>query len=134
MRFYAVARNEHGRPYIEAEVTEPFMIEDYSDVIPRDEALANPDLARALEAWSKSDDHLKAADKASDVLRTKAREVFEGIEDIREAAQIVGDVDDYHCEAIRRLAPMLTDALPVLSEVLDELERDKQDPSKLAAV
>ena len=33
MRYYSVARPTDGLPYIEAEVTEPFMVEDYNHTI-----------------------------------------------------------------------------------------------------
>lgn len=133
MRYYAVMRNEHGRPYIEAEVTEPFMIEDYSNVITREELQADPELARAFDSWTVGDDRLKAVEKAREAIKSQGQSLIDGSRQITDAAGVVGDVDDFWCEAVRSAAPHLEEAERILEKVLDEAKQD-QERNALEAV
>lgn len=132
MRFYAIGKNRLGHPYIEAVAIERHMLEDATkELFTREAIEADPVLRIALQRWEAGDDRLIAVEKSWWALKENGRPILEGIQDIQEAAEVAGDVDDFYCDSVRRLAPVLEEARGVLGSVLDEMERDER--ARLAA-
>jgi hypothetical protein len=144
MRYYGIMHSlTDERPYIEAESTDPLVLEDKYDVTAHNELLQDPELRKALEAWEGKDDSLAAIEHASYVLSTYGPDIVQGANETREAVDLAHGVDDPWCEALRKARPHLRAAAAALEEAVEEVrekfkargaaaraEREEQEPAE----
>lgn len=57
-------------------------------------------------------------------LNQHEQSLLEVIEDIRETAEVAGDVDEFYCETVRKLSSVTWEAETILREALLEMDRD----------
>ncbi len=58
-------------------------------------------------------------------MKENGQTVLEAIEDIRGAAEVAEDVDDFYCESVRKLSAATWEAETILREALLEMDRDE---------
>lgn len=123
MRYYTVGHTATGIPYIEAVASERYILEDHSkDLLTREQLEADPDLKPALADWDNGDDRAVARDKALWTIKEHGLQLLHDVEDFLEAAELVGDVDDFFCESVRRIAATLDQTKEVTAAVMEEAE------------
>jgi hypothetical protein len=121
MRYYAVARPKDGRPSIEAEVTEPYMIEEYSHTLTRSEIEADPEFVRALADWVAGDDRLKAIEKAHYLLKQYGLDIIHGADEVEETVAAISGIEDPRYDAIRQALPHLKEAAALLTPLVEAM-------------
>ena len=81
MRYLVLEHTPDGRPYFRAEILDPEIVRDITDeVVSREQAMNDPDLKMALEAWDKGDESLAAIHSAQYALEEGGKELSEALD------------------------------------------------------
>ena len=126
MRYYAVGHNLDGRPFIEAETSEPLLLEDKIGLVTRTQALDDPALRHAIEAWERKDDSQRAIQEAGWVFEHYGPSIIQGAEDMWSAVDLAEGVDDPWCEALRQALPHLKEAASIMEPYRAMVEKRLQ--------
>jgi hypothetical protein len=137
MRWYGVGQTRGGGTrYIEAEVADQHLTEDANDnIVTREEALADPELAAALRDWDEGDDRVRTIGRAEWAVLDAIGPIRLGLADLRIIADLAEELQakdpDPFLEAAAALHSLLSQAEKVIVDLgLPEVA----DPRSLLAV